>query len=72
MKKRKNHKGIWACFLNDYEVRHHTNGDSFGQILENNNLLSKIYNIVQATNEVFNIRKLMLEGHTQFFVPKTR
>ena len=43
--------------LNDYEVERDTiqNGDSFGQILENNNLFyPKIYNIVQATNEVFN------------------
>ena len=47
--------------LNDYEVKRDTiqNGDSFGQILENNNLFyPKIYNIVQATNEVFNIRKI--------------
>ena len=47
--------------LNDYKVKRDTiqNGDSFGQILENNNLFyPKIYNIVQATNEVFNIRKI--------------
>ncbi|MEC9161020.1 MAG: M23 family peptidase, partial [Bacteroidota bacterium] len=47
--------------LNDYNVKRDTikNGDSFGQILENNNLFyPKIYNIVQATNKVFNIRKI--------------
>ena len=47
--------------LNDYEVKRDTiqNGDSFGQILENNNLFyPKIFDIVQATNKVFNIRKI--------------
>ena len=51
----------FGYILNDYEVKRDTiqNGDSFGQILENNNLFyPKIYNIVQATNEVFNIRKI--------------
>ena len=47
--------------LNDYTVKRDTikSGDSFGQILENNNLFyPKIYNIVQATNKIFNIRKI--------------
>ena len=47
--------------LNDYTVKRDTikRGDSFGQILENNNLFyPKIYNIVQATNKIFNIRKI--------------
>ena len=47
--------------LNDYKVKRDTikSGDSFGQILENNNLFyPKIYNIVQATNKIFNIRKI--------------
>ena len=47
--------------LNDYTVKRDTikSGDSFGQILENNNLFyPKIYNIVQETNKIFNIRKI--------------
>ena len=47
--------------LNDYTVKRDTikSGDSFGQILENNNLFyPKIYNIVQAPNKIFNIRKI--------------
>ena len=47
--------------LNDYTVKRDTikSGDSFGQILENNSLFyPKIYNIVQATNKIFNIRKI--------------
>ncbi len=47
--------------LNDYTVKRDTikSGDSFGQILENNNLFyPRIYNIVQATNKIFNIRKI--------------
>lgn len=47
--------------LNDYTIKRDTikSGDSFGQILENNNLFyPKIYNIVQATNKIFNIRKI--------------
>ena len=47
--------------LNDYTVKRDTikSGDSFGQILENNNLFyPKIYNIAQATNKIFNIRKI--------------
>ena len=47
--------------LNDYTVKRDTikSGDSFGQILENNNLFyPKIYNLVQATNKIFNIRKI--------------
>ncbi len=47
--------------LDDYTVKRDTikSGDSFGQILENNNLFyPKIYNIVQATNKIFNIRKI--------------
>ena len=51
----------FGYLLNDYNVKRDTlkNGDSFGQILEDNNLFyPKIYNIVQATNKVFNIRKI--------------
>tara|TARA_B100001057_G_scaffold156586_1_gene157071 strand:+ start:4962 stop:6278 length:1317 start_codon:yes stop_codon:yes gene_type:complete len=47
--------------LNDYTIKRDTikSGDSFGEILENNNLFyPKIYNIVQATNKIFNIRKI--------------
>ena len=47
--------------LNDFTVKRDTikSGDSFGQILENNNLFyPKIYNIVQETNKIFNIRKI--------------
>ena len=47
--------------LNNFNVKKDTieSGDSFGLILENNNLFyPKIYNIVQETKKVFDIRKI--------------
>lgn len=47
--------------LNKYIVKRDTikNGDSFGKILENNNIeFSKIYNIADQTKDTFDIRKL--------------
>ena len=48
-------------FLNNFNVKKDTinSGDSFGLILEENNLFyPKIYDIVQKTKEVFDIRKI--------------
>tara|TARA_Y100000768_G_C23984737_1_gene688068 strand:- start:2116 stop:3432 length:1317 start_codon:yes stop_codon:yes gene_type:complete len=61
IEKKENFVKEFGYLLNDYNVKRDTikNGDSFGQILEDNNLFyPKIYNIVQATNKVFNIRKI--------------
>ena len=47
--------------LNNYNVKKDTieSGDSFGLILENNNLFyPKIYDIVQEAKKVFDIRKI--------------
>ena len=47
--------------LNNFNVKKDTieSGDSFGLILEKNNLFyPKIYNIVQETKKVFDIRKI--------------
>ena len=47
--------------LNNFNVKKDTinSGDSFGLILEENNLFyPKIYDIVQKTKEVFDIRKI--------------
>ena len=47
--------------LNNYNVKKDTisSGDSFGLILEKNNLYyPKIYDIVQETKKVFDIRKI--------------
>ena len=47
--------------LNDYTVKRDTvkRGDSFGSILEDNNLFyPQIYNIVQKAKKVFDIRRI--------------
>ena len=47
--------------LNDYTVKRDTvkSGDSFGSILENNNLFyPQIYNIVQKAKKVFDVRRI--------------
>ena len=47
--------------LNDYTVKRDTvkNGDSFGSILEENNLFyPQIYNIVQKAKKVFDVRRI--------------
>ena len=49
--------------LNDYTVKRDTvkRGDSFGSILENNNLFyPQIYNIVQKAKKVFDVRRINL------------
>ena len=49
--------------LNDYTVKRDTvkKGDSFGSILENNNLFyPQIYNIVQKAKKVFDVRRINL------------
>ena len=49
--------------LNDYTVKRDTvkKGDSFGSILENNNLFyPQIYNIVQKAKTVFDVRRINL------------
>ena len=49
--------------LNDYTVKRDTvkKGDSFGSILENNNLFyPHIYNIVQKAKKVFDVRRINL------------
>ena len=49
--------------LNDYIVKRDTvkKGDSFGSILENNNLFyPQIYNIVQKAKKVFDVRRINL------------
>ena len=49
--------------LNDYAVKRDTvkKGDSFGSILENNNLFyPQIYNIVQKAKKVFDVRRINL------------
>lgn len=47
--------------LNNFTVKKDTvkSGDSFGSILENNNLFyPQIYNIVQKAKKVFDVRKI--------------
>ena len=49
--------------LNNYTVKRDTvkRGDSFGSILENNNLFyPQIYNIVQKAKKVFDVRRINL------------
>ena len=60
--------------LNNFNVKKDTieSGDSFGLILEKNNLFyPKIYNIVQETKKVFDIRKINVgRPYIQFYQVK--
>ena len=56
--------------LNDFNVKKDTinRGDSFGLILENNNLFyPKIFNIVSEVKKVFDIRKINIGNHILFY-----
>ena len=60
--------------LNDYTVKRDTvkRGDSFGSILEDNNLFyPQIYNIVQKAKKFLILEGLILVNLTLFFFQKT-